>query len=91
MQADQLMTLGYLDGLAPEGALDDAIDALIAEIRGAAPLAIDGMAQTIREMQAGREDPARTRKRIAASWASEDLKEGLAAIKARRKPAFTGR
>ncbi|MGB0505782.1 MAG: enoyl-CoA hydratase/isomerase family protein [Pikeienuella sp.] len=89
--ADQLAETDYLDRIAPRDELSTVVDKMVDDIRLAAPLAINGMKQTIVEMSRGRLDMAVARERVTASWASEDMKEGLAAVQQKRRPNFTGK
>ena len=57
--------------------------------RAGAPLAVNGAKQTIAEILAG-EDESAAKARIQQAWASEDMKEGLAAIREKRPPNFKG-
>jgi enoyl-CoA hydratase/carnithine racemase len=82
---------GYLDRIVAAEALDETVEEMLRTIAAAAPLAVNGMKQTMRELQAGLADPETLAARVRAAWSSEDLKEGLAAAKARRAPKFTGR
>lgn len=86
-----LADVGFLDRMvAPEG-LDAAIEEMLASVRGGAPLAVNGMKTTFVELSRGALDEPAARARIRATWASEDMKEGLAAIQNRRPPQFKGR
>jgi hypothetical protein len=49
------------------------------------------MKRTILELADGRLDAAAARARIAEAWASADCAEGLAAMREKRAPVFTGR
>ena len=55
------------------------------------PLAVDGAKRTFVELSQGALDEDAARARIRASWTSEDMKEGLAAVQAGRKANFKGR
>jgi enoyl-CoA hydratase/carnithine racemase len=68
-----------------------AAEAMAATIAGLAPLAVQGMKRTIDELARGALDEAAARARITEAWASEDLREGLEAMKQKRKPVFKGR
>ena len=86
----RLADIGYLDRLAPAEDLDAAVDEVLEMIRVCAPLAINGMKRTFAEMSAGVEDEDTIRARIVETWASDDMKEGLAAVQGKRRPTFTG-
>lgn len=89
--AQALHGAGYLDRMVARDDLDGALEDLIQSIRLGAPLAVDGMKTTISELSADRLDANAARDRVNASWASDDLKEGLSAIREKREPRFHGR
>ena len=62
-----------------------------AEMAGFAPLAVQGMKRTLNEIAAGTLDQERAYRETAACWASDDLKEGLAARAEKRAPDFKGK
>lgn len=88
--AARLTDIGYLDRIAAPEQLDEAVEEIVEMIRVCAPLAINGMKQTFAEMSAGTVDEATIRARIVETWASDDMKEGLAAVQGKRRPVFTG-
>jgi len=85
-----LLALGFVDRLVAPQALAAAADALADRLAGLAPLAVQGMKQTIVELAENRLDAAAAKARIAQAWASADLREGLAAMKEKRAPQFRG-
>ncbi|MGB0410380.1 MAG: enoyl-CoA hydratase/isomerase family protein [Pikeienuella sp.] len=89
--AERLVQIGYLDRIATQETLDDVVEAMIDMIRLCAPLAINGMKCTFSEMASGITDEAAIRGRITETWASDDMKEGLAAVQGKRRPDFKGR
>lgn len=89
--AAEMLRIGFVDRLVPRDRLEAETAALAARLAGLAPLAVQGMKQTILELSAGTLDTDAARARIAAAWASEDLREGLAAMKEKRAPVFRGR
>lgn len=89
--ADELLRIGYLDQLASAATLDAHVDALAAALAAGAPLAVQGMKQSLDEIARGEFDLARLRAREARCAASDDLREGLAAFAHKRRPHFAGR
>ncbi len=91
VDAGTLLQMGYLDRLVEAGALDAEVDALAAALAANAPLAVQGMKQSLNEIARGDADLPRLRQREARCAASADLAEGLAAWAAQRSPRFSGR
>ncbi|QDL90877.1 enoyl-CoA hydratase/isomerase family protein [Paroceanicella profunda] len=85
-----LRDLGFLDHLVAPEALGPRVEALVEEIAALAPLAVSGMKRTITELATGTLDAEAARGRIAACFASADHAEGLAAMRDKRTPRFTG-
>ena len=91
LDARELLRVGYLTHMTTREALDAEVDALADRIAEMAPLAVQGMKRALNEIAHGTLDRAALADRIAASKASEDLKEGLLSFKEKRKPVFRGR
>ncbi|MCW5636242.1 MAG: enoyl-CoA hydratase/isomerase family protein [Rubrivivax sp.] len=89
--AGQLLLLGYLDALVEPAALDDEVERIAASLLAGAPLALQGMKQSLNEVARGELDPVRLRAREQRCATSADLREGLAAFAERRAPRFEGR
>ncbi len=89
--SDELQRLGYLDQCVEAGELDRATEALAGALRAGAPLALQGMKQSLNDIARGDADPKRLRLREARCAVSEDLREGLDALAAGREPRFSGR
>jgi len=89
--ADELLALGYLDALVDADALDAEVERFAASLLAGAPLALQGMKQSLNEVARGDVDLERLRAREARCATSADLREGLAAFAARRSPHFAGR
>lgn len=87
----ELLSLGYLDALVAPESLDTEVRRLTDALAAGAPLAVQGMKQSLDEIARGDIDLPRLRAREAACAASDDLREGLAAYTERRAPRFTGR
>ncbi len=91
VRADELLALGYLDLLADAGELDTTVQGVTAALLQGAPLALQGMKLSLNDIAAGRSSTPQMREREARCAVSDDLKEGLAAFAARRRPVFQGR
>jgi enoyl-CoA hydratase/carnithine racemase len=91
LDAAEMLRIGFVDRLVPRERLAAETAAFAARLAALAPLAVQGMKRTILELAENRLDEAAARARIAAAWASDDLREGLAAMKDKRAPVFTGR
>lgn len=89
--ADALASIGFLDELTAPEDLSTTADTLAARFGALAPLAVQGMKQSLAEIGQGHVDTPEVRARIAACFASDDHAEGLAAQRAKRPPQFTGR
>jgi enoyl-CoA hydratase len=79
LKGDEAHRIGLVQRL---GDLDAAL-AWADEIAALAPL-------TLRAHKAALEEPTQARDAIARAWASDDLREGLAAFRERRRPRFRG-
>jgi enoyl-CoA hydratase len=91
IDAPEMLRIGYLTGLTTEAGLDAAVDALADRIAEMAPLAVQGMKQALNEIARERLDVKALLARQVRCKDSEDLKEGLAAFREKRKPVFRGR
>ncbi|MBI5722092.1 MAG: enoyl-CoA hydratase/isomerase family protein [Burkholderiales bacterium] len=89
--AAELLQLGYLDALVTAEALDAEVERFAASLLAGAPLALQGMKQSLNEVARGEFDLARLRRRESRCAESADLREGLAAFAERRAPRFSGR
>ena len=91
MAADELLRIGYLDWLVGPDELAARTDALVETLSAMAPGAVQGMKRALVAIERGALDEARTNEEILATFASDDLAEGLAAFAEKRKPRFTGK
>ena len=90
-QGDELLKIGFLDEIVPATDLMGRAERMASDIVALAPLAVQGMKQTLNELAAGNADRDTVRARILTCWSSDDLKEGLAASKEKRPPNFKGK
>ncbi|HEX5806940.1 MAG TPA: enoyl-CoA hydratase/isomerase family protein [Macromonas sp.] len=89
--ADDLLAMGYLDRLVPRQELAAEVERFAQQVAHLAPLAVQGMKQTIQEIAWGEDRMADWRTREALTKASRDFAEGRAAFAERRPPLFQGR
>jgi enoyl-CoA hydratase len=91
LDADTALTWGIATAVAPAAALDTAVDDLVTRLLAGAPVAIQLAKQLIDAAADGA--PSRVLEALAGglSSATEDLREGVAAFRERRDPAFHGR
>ncbi len=88
---EELKRVGYLDWLVAPDQLRARCQALVDTLLANAPLPVRGMKRAINQIARGTLDTAATRAAIAETYTSEDLQEGLAAHREKRKPVFRGR
>lgn len=87
VRGDDAHRLGLVQRL---GALDRAL-AWAAEIAVLAPLTIQAHKAALEALEPGIDPAPSVAESIARAWDSDDLQEGLAAFRERRRPAFGGR
>lgn len=82
---------GVASRSAPKAELDVAVDELVTQLLGGAPVAVQLAKQIIDAAADGA--PSRVLEALASGLtsATDDLKEGIAAFQQRRDPTFTGR
>jgi enoyl-CoA hydratase len=91
LPAAELHRIGYLDRCVSAASLDSEVATLVDALLAGAPLALRGMKSSLDEIARGEFDLARLRAREAACAASDDLREGQAALLHKRAPVFSGR
>ena len=83
-----LKDCAFLDYLVEADELEAETKKLAQTLSGWAPMAVRGMKISILEISRGNLDSAAAAERIAESLASDDHREGLAAMKEKRSPIF---
>jgi enoyl-CoA hydratase/carnithine racemase len=88
---EELFRVGYLDWLVERAEFANRVDETASRLAGLAPLAMGNMKRAIEQFIQAEPDIPRIRDGIKECQVSDDLKEGLAALKEKRRPAFKGR
>ena len=88
IDAQEMLRIGYLTGIAPADTLDLEVDALATILAGNAPVAMRGMKQAINEFAHGELDEEAADRRARDSMRGIEIKEGVAAFKEKRAPRF---
>jgi enoyl-CoA hydratase/carnithine racemase len=91
LDAEAMLDVGLLDHLVLPGQLDKTAEGLALHIAGLAPLAVRAMKTLIHQVASGTLDPVHARQLVENCAKSEDLQEGFAAQREKRKPRFSGR
>lgn len=86
----ELLAMGFLDRLLPADQLDAAVHAWATHMAALAPLAVQGMKQTLNDMALGEGSEALWREREELSKRSRDFAEGRAAFGEKREARFSG-
>ena len=91
--AAEALAIGLVNEVAPEGALDEAVDAWVRDIVACAPLSLRAIKRSVcdtRHLTAAEARNARLPSLVDALQ-SRDADEGVAAFREKRTPAWTGR
>ena len=91
LSADELLRLGYLDALVAPEALPTEVARWCHNLVQLAPLALQGMKQSLQEIALGEHNATGWREREARTQRSADFAEGRAAFAQRRPAVFLGR
>ena len=89
-EAEVLLAHGFLDELVAPEALLARVEAQAKTLADLAPMAVQGMKQTILEVSQNRLDSHAAKTRVRACFASADHAEGLSAQREKRSPVFNG-
>lgn len=87
----ELLAVGYLDWLVERVAFPTKIDEIAGRLATLAPLSMLNMKRAIEQFAQAEPDIPAIRQSMRECATSEDLREGLAALRERRSPAFKGR
>ncbi len=86
-----LLAVGYLDWLVERTAFAARIDEIAGRLSTLAPLSMMNMKRAIEQYAQAAPDEAAIRANIRQCATSEDLREGLAALRDKRQPVFKAR
>ena len=87
----ELLAVGYLDWLVDRAEFRDKVEEKAAKLASLAPLSMVGMKRAIEQFAQAAPDLPSIRNGAQACAVSDDLQEGLAALRERRAPTFKGR
>ena len=91
MDCAEMLRVGFLDELVEPASLKNRTEVLARIVEDNAPAALAGMKRHLNLISQGKYDPDDITAAYRMSLRSADLAEGIAALKEKRKPRFTGR
>lgn len=91
IEAEEMLRIGYLDETVPAAGLAARVAELAAVLAAQAPLAVEGMKKALNEVARGEFDRASATAGHMASRRSDDVREGMAAMREKRAPLFSRR
>jgi len=90
IEADEMLSMGFLTELVLLEQLGARVDALSEQLAGMAPFSLLGIKKHLNLIARGQLDESEIRRAVAISEKSNDIKEGALAWKEKRKAKFTG-
>lgn len=88
IEADEMLRIGFLDEIPPDGDVMARATAMAEGIAGLAPEAVAGMKRVLNDFARGEYDAARAAEGHRRSRTSPEIAEGMAALKEKRPPRF---
>lgn len=87
---EDMLHIGFLDHLVLPAQLEEFTARFAGQLAELAPLSVRAMKELVQQAAGGTIDPARASELARLCEESEDIKEGIAAQKEKRKPRFRG-